>query len=124
MGPPGKHKLRWMKGAIYYLDTFEIQTPNLDCEIDVGIDGLAATDQEVSTGPNCTLSTDHETVSINCHLYSSTCRQQNLGVFHLFQATGLKPDAMQVHIAGYRGLDWQMEEDLVDNYQTTIQQID
>ena len=40
-----------MKDALHYLFTNEIHTPNSDHDIDIGSDGLTATDQDIPAGP-------------------------------------------------------------------------
>ena len=58
---PVNIQLRWMKGALNYLDAIKIHGTDFDCDIDGGRDDPAATThQEIFTGPGTSLSTDYD----------------------------------------------------------------
>ena len=45
------------------MDTMEINAPDIDCDIDGGSDGPAATGKDIPSGPIPTLPTEHENIN-------------------------------------------------------------
>ena len=118
-----------MKEDLHYLDTITIHAPDFDCDINGSCDGPASTDQKVPTVPASLPSTEYESTQYGelKPLSSNRITSEHIPLISFKHSPDQMQTKMQARVKDtteYMGLDWQMEEDYVDNYKTDKHQTD
>ena len=103
------------KEVLNHLDIVEIYATNFECAIDSGISGPSAADLELPIGPNTVTSPDFENSEYQLlSLLSDRLAPENIPLPNLQTKKMMMSDVSSEQ----PGIDWNMEEDWENKYQT------